>query len=80
MGITVEISYYPLIAEYINVVEDFINAIEADEKIKGQAGIMSTFISGDYDDVMMLLNREVKIFMDRYPSVFVIKISNACDV
>ena len=36
---------------------------------------LSSLIYGDYSDIIELLNNEVRDFLDKYRSVFVIKIS-----
>lgn len=78
MGITVEISYYALAEEYGNPVKEFLHALNGQESITIQPGVMSTMIAGEYDDVMRLLTETVRPFMEKYPSVFVLKIANAC--
>jgi len=78
MEITVEVSYYPLRKNYNKPVKEFINAIRANKKVVTNTDIMSTVISGGYDDVMLLLVETIKSFMKKYPSVFTLKIANAC--
>ena len=39
---------------------------------------MNTVISGEYDEVMFLLVQTIKPFVAKYPSVFTLKIANAC--
>ena len=39
---------------------------------------MSTVISGEYDEVMILLVQTIIPFIAEYPSVFTLKIANAC--
>jgi len=78
MEITVDISYYPLEEDFNKPVKEFLNAIALNTKVMIESGIMSTVISGDYDDVMSLLTETIKPFMEKYPSVFTLKISNAC--
>jgi uncharacterized protein YqgV (UPF0045/DUF77 family) len=78
MEITVEISYYPLKDNYLAPVEHFIQELEENPGITVEPGTMSTLISGRYEDVMELLHRKLKLFMEKYPSVFALKISNAC--
>jgi hypothetical protein len=41
-------------------------------------GKMSTLITGDYEDVILLLVKTIKPIMEKYPSVFSLKITNAC--
>lgn len=78
MYITVEISYYPLIEKYGAAVIQLLDQISASPDILVETSAMSTLISGEYELVMDLLRNELKPFMEKYPSVFVLKIANAC--
>ena len=78
MEITIEISYYALRGDYNSPVLEFLNKISKNQKIMVETGVMSTIISGEYDDVMFLLTQAIKSFMEKYPSVFTLKIGNAC--
>jgi len=80
MEITLEISYYPLVDKYNVPVKKFISKIKENEKINVEAGVMSTVISGNYSDVMDMLITQLEPLMEEYPSVFNIKISNACKI
>ncbi len=77
MNIAVEISYYPLNENYLKPIEDFIKEIEK-EGFEIQVGQMSTTIIGDFNDLMSHLSKKIEIYMEKYPSVFVMKIANAC--
>lgn len=78
MKITVEIGYYPLMKDYEKPVERFIEKLAGNKKITLESGTMSSLLTGNYDDVMELLNRQLKPFLEKYPSVFTLKISSAC--
>ena len=78
MKISIEISYYPLKDDYSNPVKEFIHAIADNSRVMTDPGVMSTIISGDYEDVMLLLVKTIKPIMEKYPSVFTLKITNAC--
>jgi uncharacterized protein YqgV (UPF0045/DUF77 family) len=78
MEITVEIGYYPLMKDYEKPVERFIEKLAGNKKITLESGTMSSLLTGNYDDVMELLNRQLKPFLEKYPSVFTLKISSAC--
>jgi uncharacterized protein YqgV (UPF0045/DUF77 family) len=78
MEITVEISYYPLIEKYQQPVEKFINEIGKNKEVVIEAGMMSTLITGKYEEVLNLIQQKLKPLMEKYPSVFSLKISNAC--
>lgn len=78
MEITVEISYYPLMEDYIELVEQFLQKLAENRRVKFEFGTMSSLMTGTYEEVMELLNVQLKPFLERYPSVFTLKISNAC--
>ncbi len=79
MIITAEISYYPLTNDYSTPVEQFIQAL-AKADITIETGKMSTILTGDYHDIMKLLTDSMDELMREYPSIFNIRISNACPV
>ena len=78
MEITVEIGYYPLMDDYEKPVESFLEKLAENKKITLESGTMSSLLTGSYEDVMELLNRQLKPFLKKYPSVFTLKISSAC--
>ena len=78
MEVTVEISFYPLVDNYNEPVREFIEEIAKNKKIVVEPGTMSTLLTGQYDDILKLLDQKIKYFMEKYPSVFTIKISNSC--
>ncbi|WP_158870791.1 class I SAM-dependent methyltransferase [Maribellus comscasis] len=78
MEISVEISYYALQGDYNTPVEEFLGTISKNKEITVESGIMSTLISGEYSKVMELLSQSIKPLMEKYPSVFTLKIANAC--
>lgn len=78
MIISVEISYYAFQQDYFEVIGQFISEIEKNNNVKIKTGNMSSIISGEYGSVMNLLQKELKPFLEKYPSVFLLKISNAC--
>lgn len=78
MEVTVEISFYPLKDNYLAPVEHFIQELKENRGTTVEPGTMSTLISGRYEDVMELLHHKLKLFMEKYPSVFNLKVSNAC--
>lgn len=78
MEITVEISYYPLMEHYRKPVEELIDKIAENKKITVDSGTMSSLLTGTYEEVMDLIKLSLKPFMEKYPSVFCLKISNTC--
>jgi uncharacterized protein YqgV (UPF0045/DUF77 family) len=80
MKITIEISYYSFLSNYKIPVREFLEVLKQDEYIAIETGIMSTIIKGEYNHMMSLLTDKIRLFIEKYPSVFVLKISNACDI
>jgi uncharacterized protein YqgV (UPF0045/DUF77 family) len=80
MHITVEISYYPLVADYDKPVLELLALLENHPDVSVETGTMSTLLSGEYEVVMGLLNRSMKQLMQKYPSVFSLKVANACEL
>lgn len=77
MKTTIEISKYPLSEEYIPKIQDFIDRIAAHEGIKTKVTATCTQITGDYDVVMNLLQKEIKTSFERYgKAIFVMKVLN----
>ena len=80
MKISVEISMYPLDANYNEKVMKFINSLYSFKNIEIESNHMSTLLWGEYDDVMNCLNSSMKDSFEELQSSIVIKISNGCKV
>lgn len=80
MHITIEISYYPFVADFNQPVEELLALLKNQVGISVEIGSMSTQIGGDYDQVMELITTSMKELMEKYPSVFNLKIANACKI
>lgn len=75
MDIGVEISLYPLNADYIPPIKSFIERINTYPRVKITTSSMSTQIFGEYADVMRLLEREIRpTFEQEGKFVFVMKV------
>lgn len=79
MKTTVEISLYKLQEEESNdnyklIVKEFLKSIQ-NKNLEIETNGLSSLIYGDYSDIIELLNNEVRDFLDKYRSVFVLKIS-----
>jgi uncharacterized protein YqgV (UPF0045/DUF77 family) len=75
MDIGVEISLYPLTAEFIPPIEDFIRRLNADGGLKIVTNSMSTQVFGPYELVMGRLVRELRgTFETASKAVFVMKV------
>ena len=78
MKTTVEISLYKLQEEdssgnYKLIVKEFLKSIQ-NKNLEIETNGLSSLIYGDYSDIIELLNNEVRDFLDKYKSVFVLKI------
>ena len=75
MDIGVEISLYPLAAEFIPPIQDFIDRLNADGRFKVITNSMSTQVFGRYEDVFEVLVREIReTFAHNDKAVFVMKV------
>ena len=75
MDIGVEISLYPLDADFIPPIQDFIDRVNAHGGLKVVTNSLSTQIFGPYRDVMALLEQELRPPFERGgKAVFVMKI------
>lgn len=74
MKLTLDISLYPLNQKFKPTILDFIKRLERYENITIARNEISTQISGEYEDIMLLLNNEVKYVFKKQKSVFTIKI------
>ncbi len=79
MHISVDISYYPLTDKYNEAIETFLRELNKNTSCDILTGSMSTSISGDYQEVMSLLNSSMLPLMNKYASVFNLRIANACE-
>jgi uncharacterized protein YqgV (UPF0045/DUF77 family) len=77
MKTTVEISNYPLSADYEPPILDFINRLKEVEGLKIQVNATSTHIGGEYNLVMETLQQEILTSFERYGKmIFVMKVLN----
>ncbi len=77
MIISIEISFYPLHDHYLEPISNFIERIQTYKTFFVRVNGMSTQISGNYDEVMDMLKKEIKTSLKLPNSVFVMKILNA---
>ncbi len=77
MKASVEISMYPLDAEYGTSILKFIQRLRQHEGLEVQTNTMSSQIFGDYDLVMAALTKEMKTsFEEDKAIVMVMKVVN----
>jgi uncharacterized protein YqgV (UPF0045/DUF77 family) len=75
MDIGIEISLYPLSAEFIPPIEDFIARLNRDQRFKVATNSMSTQIFGPYEVLLDAVSRELRVTFERAgKSVFVMKV------
>jgi hypothetical protein len=60
MDIGVEISLYPLAADFTATIHDFIGRLNADGRFRVVSNSMSTQVFGPYDDVLDAVRRELR--------------------
>jgi len=79
MKATLEISMYPLLQtdkkeEYKRIVKRFLRDISKKKGLVIESNGLSSIVYGDYKDIILLLQEEVKDYLKKYRSVFVFKI------
>ena len=75
MDIVVEISLYPLDADFIPPIQDFIDRLNLGARLKVVTNSMSTQVFGSYEDVFGVLVREIRTtFENNAKAVFVMKV------
>ena len=75
MDIAVELSLYPLNAQYIPPIKDFIDRLNADPRLKVVTNSLSTQVFGPYEVVFDALTRELRVtFENNDKAVFVMKV------
>ena len=75
MKISVEISLYPLVNEYLPVIDSFIKGLYQFEGLRIHTSHMSTMIIGEYSEVFEALKSEIfQTFQSSTQASFVIKV------
>lgn len=75
MEIGVEISLYPLNAQFIPPIQDFIDRLNGDKRFKVVTNSLSTQVFGRYEEVFESLVRELRVtFENNDKAVFVMKV------
>jgi hypothetical protein len=78
MDIGIEISLYPLTADYQPVIHDFIGRLSADTRFKVVTNSMSTQVFGAFEPLMDALRQELRTTLaglgERTRAVFVMKL------
>ena len=77
MKVAVDISLYPLDAEFIPPIKDVIARLNEHDDLEVRTNPMSTQLVGEFDDVMDALRQEIGATFEKLPkAVFAIKILN----
>ena len=81
MKLAVEISLYPLDAEYVSYIRDFIDRLNMDPKLFVSTSHTSTIVSAEYDYLMDVMHKEMKVTYEQVgQAVFVCKFLNATNM
>ena len=77
MQVAVDISLYPLDADFVPPIKDIIERFNVHEDIEIWTNAMSTQLVGEYDVVMRALRQEIGTTFEQLPkAVFTIRILN----
>ena len=77
MKVAVDISLYPLDADFIPPIKDVIERLHAREGLEVWTNAMSTQVVGEFEDVMDALKVEIGSTFEQIPKgVFVMKMLN----
>lgn len=75
MRVAVDISLYPLDADYVPPIDDFITRLRKHDQLRVETHAMSTQVSGELATVMAALEEEMgRTFTGELRSVFVLKV------
>lgn len=77
MNTSVDISYYPLVDEFIPPIKGFIERLNTNSAIAVVTNGMSTQVFGEYRTVMDAITVEIENSFELPHSVFILKIINA---
>ena len=77
MKVAVDISLYPLDADFIPPIKDVIDRLNEHDELEVWTNAMSTQLVGDFDIVMDVLRKELGTSFEQLPkAVFVMKMFN----
>lgn len=77
MKVAVDISLYPLDADFIPPIKNVIDRLNMHEELEVWTNAMSTQLIGEFDDVMNALKEELGMTFELLPkAVFVMKMFN----
>jgi uncharacterized protein YqgV (UPF0045/DUF77 family) len=77
MQVAVDISLYPLDADFIPPIKDVIDRLNSHDDLEVWTNAMSTQVVGDFDTIMDALKKEIGTTFEQIPKgVFVMKMFN----
>jgi len=77
MKVAVDISLYPLDADFIPPIKDVIDRLNEHDELEVWTNAMSTQVIGEFDEVMDALKKEIGTTFEQIPKgVFVMKMFN----
>jgi uncharacterized protein YqgV (UPF0045/DUF77 family) len=77
MKVAVDISLYPLDADFIPPIKDVIERLNEHEGLEVWTNAMSTQVIGEFDEVMNALRQEIGSTFEQLPkAIFVMKMLN----
>ncbi len=77
MRVAVDISLYPLADDFLSPIKNIVGRLNDNSSVEVVTNAMSTQIRGEYNEVMAVLNREIRETFEQCPkAVFAIKILN----
>ncbi|MGC8857844.1 MAG: hypothetical protein ACP5P3_01880 [Ignavibacteria bacterium] len=79
MKVTVDISYYPLVDNYVEHILNFIERLRNYREIDVRIGSLSSLVIGELSDILKIFELEMSKSMEKFPSVFTLKIVNSCN-
>lgn len=78
MKISLELSLYPLDDNFLTIIRDIVERLNADSEVTCLTNTMSTQVFGEYDAVMRLFDRTLRYSFENYgKQVFVAKFLNS---
>jgi uncharacterized protein YqgV (UPF0045/DUF77 family) len=77
MRVAVDISLYPLADDFLSPIKEIVERLNDKSSVEVVTNAMSTQIRGEYEEVMGVLNLEIRRTFEQCPkAVFAIKILN----
>lgn len=77
MKVAVDISLYPLDADFVPPIKDVIDRLKSHDNLEVWTNAMSTQVVGEFEEVMAALTQEIGTTFEQIPKgVFVMKMFN----